>query len=287
MDSTVKVTIGMPVYNAEKYVASAIQSVLNQSYTNFELIISNDGSTDGSWEIVQTFTDPRIKLVNAIENKGIAFRLNEQINMATGTYFARMDADDIMFKDRIERQVHFMQQNENVDVVGSQAISIDENDVIKGLRSLKQSAISFFSVFKSNFIHPTILAKLSWYKKNQYDIHLSGAEDFDLFFRTRPVSHFHNLNEPLLFYRDVSILDIELYVQRQKKLIAALRKNKTKINSHIAFSIMVLLVLSKIIVARLIHYFGHSNYLVAKRDQLLPTDDIKKYITILLDSKIV
>src|SRR5690606_13478656 len=105
MTDNVFVTMGMPVYNAEKFIKMAINSVLQQSHRNFELIITDDGSTDQSMDIVESFNDSRIVLIKDSNNKGISHRLNQQIDLAKGKYFLRMDSDDIMFPDRIEKEI--------------------------------------------------------------------------------------------------------------------------------------------------------------------------------------
>ena len=130
MDHPIIVSIGMPVFNAEKHLKIAIDSVLNQDFKEFELIISDDGSTDNSLNIIQSYTDKRIKLLSDSSNKGIGYRLNEQIALSKGVYFARMDSDDIMFPDRILEQVKFLQEHPNVDVVGGSAVVINEYDQI-------------------------------------------------------------------------------------------------------------------------------------------------------------
>lgn len=129
-----KITIGIPFYNAGRYLASSIRSVLGQTYSGFELILSDDGSTDGSLQIAESFNDPRIRLVSDGANRGIAFRLNEQISLANGTFFARMDADDLMFPDRIEKQLSFLERY-GYDVTGTQAVVIDHNNEVMGLRT--------------------------------------------------------------------------------------------------------------------------------------------------------
>ena len=88
MDANVKISIGIPIYNAERFLESAIKSVLNQSFKEFELILSDDGSTDSSLEIASSFNDSRIRILNDDQNRGIAFRLNEKIRLARGKYFA-------------------------------------------------------------------------------------------------------------------------------------------------------------------------------------------------------
>ena len=109
----------MSVYNAEKYIEEAIQSVLNQTYNNFEFIIINDGSEDNSLEMLKNFlADDRIILIDR-ENKGLVSSLNEGILKSKGNFIARMDADDICLPNRFEEQLNFMKKNSDVGVCGS------------------------------------------------------------------------------------------------------------------------------------------------------------------------
>src|SRR5258707_5340929 len=121
-----KVTILMPACNAEKYIAEAILSVLEQSYADFELLIVDDGSSDDTSAVVRQFEDPRIRLLNQ-RKEGISAALNAGLNAARGVYIARFDADDICFPRRLERQVLFLDGHPAYLVVGSDAEYISEN----------------------------------------------------------------------------------------------------------------------------------------------------------------
>ena len=120
------VTIGLPFYNAEKYLALAIESVLQQTYTNWELLLLDDGSTDNSLSIAQSYAqkDSRIKVISDGKNKNLATRLNELPSLAQGLYLARMDADDIMHSARIERQLSVLKAHPEIDVLGTNAYII-------------------------------------------------------------------------------------------------------------------------------------------------------------------
>ena len=127
------ISVGIPVYNAEKFLEKTIRSVLNQSYKNFELIITDDGSSDKSVDIVKSFNDSRITLIADGENRGISYRLNQQIRLAKGKYFFRMDADDLMFPERIFTQVNFLEQNPEIDryAIGFEVTNV--NDILDAL----------------------------------------------------------------------------------------------------------------------------------------------------------
>lgn len=122
------VSVVMPVYNGEIYLKDALQSILNQSLKNIEIIIVNDGSTDNSIDIIESFSDKRIKLINQ-ENRGLAKSLNTAVYAASAKYIARMDADDICHKDRLLEQFNFLEKNSSYVIVGTNALYIDKDGV--------------------------------------------------------------------------------------------------------------------------------------------------------------
>jgi glycosyltransferase involved in cell wall biosynthesis len=212
------VTIAIPFYNSEKFLHWSIQSVLNQTYSNWELLLLDDGSTDNSLAIAQKFiSDSRIRIISDNMNKGIASRLNQSIDIAKGSLFARMDSDDIMFPNRIEEQVSFMNQNPSIDVVGSSAIIIDNKNRITGYREVKFHN-SFQSVLRRGpFIHPTVFGRIEWFRKYYYADELSGVEDYELWLRSFNYSNFFNIKMPLLFYRDPLSFKLKTYLFRKKQ----------------------------------------------------------------------
>lgn len=275
------VSVGMPVYNAEKFIERAIQSVLNQTYTNFELIVTDDGSTDNSVAIIKTFNDPRIRLITDSVNKGIAHRLNQQINAASGKYFARMDSDDIMFPTRLQEQVSFLKSNPEFDVVGGQAVVIDAFDQVLGLRRVKQQYHYFDAIKGSIFIHPTVLGNLSWFKHHLYDHSYSGTEDHELFVRTFPLSRFQNQSTPILFYREEAKFNLRIYLYRQKKLLLSVIKNHKTVNNpfYILYTIFYILLKSGFV--WILNGLGAENFLVKNRNESLSKELIQKYNSLL------
>ena len=205
------VTVGIPMYNAEKFIGQAIKSILNQSFQNFEIIITDDGSTDKSIEIASSFLDPRIKLFADGNNKGISYRLNQQVELAKGKYFARMDADDIMFPDRLEKQIHFLNNNENIDVVGSSVVVLDDDNQIIVFRPAK--LLTEYEKLFNNilFNHPTVTGKLEFFKQYPYSEDLIGVEDSDVWIRSFNKSKFFVMDEPVLFYRDPLVFKLKTY----------------------------------------------------------------------------
>lgn len=120
-----KVSVVMSVYNGEKYLPETIDSILNQTFKDFEFIIINDGSTDKTAKILTSYDDPRIRIFNQ-ENMGLTKSLNRAISLAKGEYIARMDADDISYPERLKKQVDYLNKNPDIGLVGSKYIRIDK-----------------------------------------------------------------------------------------------------------------------------------------------------------------
>jgi glycosyltransferase involved in cell wall biosynthesis len=281
MDNAMKVTIGIPFYNSELYLHDAIQSVLNQTYTDFELILSNDGSTDQSLEIASSFTDKRIKVVSDGQNRGLIYRLNEQINLANGEYFARMDSDDIMFPDRIEKQFNYLDKSPSIDIIGSEAIVIDKDNAILGIRYSKIPKKTIDILKSSPFIHPTVMGRTRWFKEYYYSSEMDGFEDADLWIRTFSQSKYSIISEPLLFYRDPLKIKIDTYLFRLKQARKAYHfYSKSGLLNNQLFALL-LLSYTKSFIYNLTSKFGIVSFVVSKRNHQLELENRNLYIRIL------
>lgn len=205
------VTVLMPVYNAEAYLHLAVKSILDQSLKDFLFLIINDGSSDRSGEIIQSFAkkDDRIIYINR-ENKGLSFSLNEGVGLSTTPYIARMDADDISLSRRLEQQLAFMEQNPKVDVLGTQAVTIDENghEIDKGFLPLTDGQIKWSMFFKTSLAHPSVMIRKSVFDRVglfKVDTRKEKIpEDYELWTRGIDELKFANLEQYLLHYRQVS-----------------------------------------------------------------------------------
>lgn len=199
---TPKVTVLMPVYNGEKYVGEAIESILGQTFKYFEFLIINDGSTDKSEEIIRSYKDPRIRLINNERNLGLADSLNIGLKEASGEYIARMDQDDISLPSRLAKQVTFLDQHPDIGVVGSQATIIDEHGQKQSLLSLPLThpLIAWTMFFKNPMAHPSVMMRRSVLSKQFYQPE-SCPEDYELWSRLIFRTKFVNFAEPLIRYR--------------------------------------------------------------------------------------
>ena len=256
------VTIGLPFYNAEKYLALAIESVQAQTYNDWELLLLDDGSTDNSLSIAQSYAqkDSRIKVISDGKNKNLATRLNELPSLAQGLYLARMDADDIMHSARIERQLAVLKAHPEIDVLGTNAYIINDENAVTSTRYPLTPKNTLTRV--KSFIHPTIIAKKQWFLANPYDIEAIRLEDAELWYRTHSKYYFVRLNEPLLFYREVGNNYYKKYflAQQSKAYIFSKYPDEGYWKHYFKTNFL------KGIVYRIAHIFGMEQWLVNRRN---------------------
>ncbi len=198
-----KISVVMSVYNGELYLAEAMNSILNQTFTDFEFIIIDDGSTDSSREIIESYKDPRIKLLTNDYNQGLAQSLNKGISIARGKYIARMDADDISLPERLEKQVAFMEENTGIGVCGTWVKIIGVNpEWVRELETDPETMRSNF-IFGHQIVHPSVIMSKDLLLKHQlfYNPVYKKAQDYELWCRCSRYSSVSNIPEVLLLYR--------------------------------------------------------------------------------------
>jgi len=200
------VSVVMPAYNAEKYISEAIESILNQTFKDFEFIIIDDGSTDRTWEIIQEYAkkDERIVPLKNEKNLKTTVTLNKGVDLSKGKYLVRMDADDWSYPDRIQEQFEFMEKNPEIAVSGGSIEVCDENLMIKNKRKYPLSDNEIRKkIFRYNpFAHPSIiLRKNKVLEVGKYDEKLPLTQDYDLYFRLGNVGKLANLSNVLLKLR--------------------------------------------------------------------------------------
>lgn len=194
-----RISVILPVYNCEKYINETIQSVIDQTFQDFELLIIDDCSTDSTVAIIKSFNDHRIQLIRKEKNTGYTNSLNYAVSIAKGEYVARMDGDDICLPKRFEKQVAFLDQNPNVILCGT-SIQIIGKNKISHYPSLHDE-IMVKLCFGNSFFHPSVMGRVNIFKENPYDINFEPAEDYDLWTRLVFKGQLANLNEILLMYR--------------------------------------------------------------------------------------
>ena len=220
------ISVIMPVYNAEKYVHQAIESILNQSFGNFELLIFNDCSTDKSKEIILSFNDPRIQLIDSPENTGYVKHLNHGLEMAKGKYIARMDADDISMPDRFQKQVEFLDRHEEVAVCGTFIEFIGSKKGLVDFPIVHCDIITHFLLHGNGMAHPSVMMRKSILNAYSisYNRSLEPAEDYDLWNRISAYGQLHNIPEILLQYRVHDANESVLKKDIQDKAVRIIRE---------------------------------------------------------------
>ena len=197
------VSIGMPVYNCAGTIAQAICSILNQTFKEWELLIIDDGSTDNTLEIATSFDDPRIIVTRGGENKRLPTRLNECISKASGTFFARMDGDDIAYPHRLQCQLEYLRSHPEVDLVaGWVAVFRNDGAALGARRGLLTHEQMWAHLWKGVLMpHSTWMGRIEWFRYNHYRIG-TAVEDQELLFRTYQKSRFATVPQIVLGYRE-------------------------------------------------------------------------------------
>jgi glycosyltransferase involved in cell wall biosynthesis len=196
------ISVLMPVYNAEQYLSEAIESILNQTYSNFEFLIFNDGSQDSSREIIKKYRDRRIKLFDYEKNSGYVRHLNYGIKFSNGEFIARMDADDICYPERFEKQINYLNEHNECDICGSwfKTIGLYEKE-IKYPVTHEEIQLELLSGCPMG--HPTVILRKKFIAKNhlKYDENYCPSEDYELWSRMSFMTRMYNFPEILLNYR--------------------------------------------------------------------------------------
>lgn len=238
-----KLTIALPVFNGGSHLGLAVQSIINQTFKSWELIILDDGSTDDCLEKIKCLDDDRIIIVRDGLNKGISVRLNQAIDMARGSLFARMDHDDICHPNRFERQVSYLDENLSVDLLATSCVTMDEQGRINGSLQTKiwHKDICAYPWLKISMPHPTWVGRIEWFRKNRYSNPVPYCcDDNELLLRAYSFSCYHCLPENLLAYRVRSSIQLKkLFRTRVAQCSVQLHYFIKRKLIHIIFLVMV------------------------------------------------
>ena len=216
------VSIGMPVLNSESTLRVAIQSILNQDFSDWELLLIDDGSTDETAKIIRSYADPRIRAVADGTHRGHGARLNQAVDISHGKYFARMDGDDISFPERLALQVGYMTRNPEIDLIGGRILVFGCDGYVTGIRGTQVSHEQICRWPWSGFhlAHPTWLGRIEWFRKHRYRPEVPLCQDQDLLLRTYKISRFAAVPEIVLGYRE--ILSLKKILTTRRAFAAAL-----------------------------------------------------------------
>lgn len=201
---TPRISVGMPVYNAGEPLRLAVFSILAQTFADWEMLIIDDGSSDGSLDFLAGIDDARIRVLRDGMNKGLAARLNEAIDLARGEYFARMDQDDVSYPERFSRQLAYLEQHPEIDLLATGALRISEagEALDRFPLAVTHEEICARPWQGFYFPHPTWMGRSAWFRKFRYQI--PGpyfCEDQELLLRSYTTSRFACLPEVLFAYR--------------------------------------------------------------------------------------
>ncbi len=204
MQTYPSISIIMPLYNSAAHLSLALESILRQTFSDWELLIMDDGSTDDGLEIVRQYDDDRIKLVSDGTNRGQSYRYNQAAQLAKGEYIAIMHSDDIAREDRLEKQYHFLTKHPEIGLVASKAKLMYGDNPASWLSfgiDRPYDYLNIYRFFNCPFIHPTAMMRASVLKGLKYDGHFFTTEDYELWTRLMEKHPIAILNEPLLSYR--------------------------------------------------------------------------------------
>ncbi len=231
-----RVSVALPVHNRERYVAEAIESILAQTFTDFEFLIVDDGSTDGTLSILNRFAarDSRIRVISR-PNTGIVGARNEALGLARGELIAVMDSDDVALPERFEVQVRYLDENPDCVMIGSRVLVIDSDGdpliVLPTPLSHEEIEDGFLN-FRGQLVHhsTTMIRRRSLLEIGGYRPECCVAEDLDLFLRLAEIGRIANLAEPLLNYREhsskSSIAQAEAFATNIFRIIQEARRRR-------------------------------------------------------------
>ncbi|SDZ41555.1 Glycosyltransferase involved in cell wall bisynthesis [Rhodonellum ikkaensis] len=193
----------MPVFNGEKYLKEAIDSVLNQTFKNFEFLIIDDGSSDNSVEVISLFVDSRIRLILNDTNQGVAFTRNIGLNEAKGEFLVWMDCDDLIDSDKFQMQLKFMNYNKEIGICGTWLERFNEGPPTLSTTFLEPDIIKASLFFKPAVLNATAMLRMSMIREANlfFDSRLKVAEDYDFFLQASFYLKIQNLPKKLYYYR--------------------------------------------------------------------------------------
>jgi len=277
------ISIGIPFFNAEKYLEDAIKSVLAQTFQNWELILVDDGSTDRSLEIARSFVDPRIRIISDGFNRRLPYRLNQIINEAQYDIIARMDADDLMAVDRLEKQIKVLNENPEIDLVVTSLYSIGNKNEILGKRIYSNHQMQPKEILQglTNLLHPSLLARKAWCKRNPYQVNNCLAEDYELWLSAAIKNDFNYvvMQEPLYFYREVENVKKEKMILGYNTQIEVIKKYYNNVISDLEKNKIVLKFEIKKMIVEILSFLNLMQILNKRRMTTVSEDDKNFYMS--------
>lgn len=234
----VKITVFMPLYNAEKYLKKSIDSILNQTFRDFELLIVDDGSTDNSVNIINEYSDNRIRLIKNENNKGIPYTRNVGLDNAKGEYIAIMDSDDIASVDRLAKQAQYLDEHKDVGVITSSYYIMRKNiNIRKVFKKNNDEFIKAYLLFDSYLCNPATMIRSSLRKFARYNEEYFVCQDFDFWVQLIDKTKFASIEEPLLMYRtghmNITQKSNRSNQEKRNSILYKIRKNSLEMRGFI------------------------------------------------------
>lgn len=265
----VHVTVAIPFYNNAETLQAAVQSVFCQTYTDWELILLDDGSKDRSLAIAQAIRDPRVRVISDGRNRGLVNRLNQAVSLARGELFSRMDADDLMHPERLAKQIEYLVAHPEVDLIGSSMYTINPENVPIGV----VPPINWKG-FNTPF-HPTVTGPTAWFRANPYspDPHYLRAADLELWIRTQRSTNVANLSHPLHFYLKHGGYSYRKYWESHLGACRIIRRYGPLYRGRWWTYFQIALSWGKIMVHSAFHLTANGELLVKRHVRPLPTEE--------------
>lgn len=205
------VTVVISFFNNASTIENCVRSVLAQTWTDWQLILLDDGSTDGGIELVRKISDPRVCVIRRNENLGTPVRLNELTDLVTSPYLARMDGDDLMAPRRLELSVAALDEDPTLSFVYGDAISIDRENVPVGWRPSVRNPTVEQHFAHAPIVHATVTARTEWFAEHRYDASYRRCQDQELWVRTLGARQTRHLEAPLLYLREAGTVGASKY----------------------------------------------------------------------------
>ena len=283
MNNQIYISIGISFFNDEKYLEGAICSVLAQTHPYWELILIDDGSTDRSLEIAKIYEekDSRIRVLSDGENKRLAARLNQIILESKYDYIARMDADDLMSTDRLEKQLEVLKNNSSIDLVTTGCLTIGKDNELTGVRLGKNYQMDAEMILGglTNLLHASLLARKQWCVRNKYNENRVIAQDFELWLKSAKNNDLNYIviEEPLYWYRVTENVTITKLIKGYNTQIEVINANyKEVITKNKKNKIIKKFQLKKLIV-RSLNKAGLLKLLLRLRSEKYSQQDLEYY----------
>jgi len=275
-----KITVGLPFYNASKTLAGAIRSVFAQTFTDWELIMVDDGSTDDSLEIARKVNDPRVRVISDGAHKKLAARLNEITRLARGQFIGRLDADDLCDPTRFEKQIAFLESNPKVDLVSSDWFSLGPNDELKGCRyhPTTHEEICRSPLVKGiNICHACITARRGWFEKHPYPEEYSISQDSALWLSSWADSTFACLPEPLYYFREYGSYSLRKFCRSKMYYIKAIWQYGRVHSCLLPVIIATMGVLARLGIAIILSIFHLQQHIIARHSRPPTQDQVQRF----------